>query len=51
MYRRYFRVDKDGFNTILRLIAPNIEKRDTNMRKSICPAERLGVTLRYLATG
>ena len=36
---------------LLSLVAPLIQKRDTNFRKSIPPAERLMVTLRFLASG
>jgi len=34
------------FHMLLDLIGPNIEKLDTNWRRSISPAERLAITLR-----
>ena len=36
---------------LLQLVAPLITKQDTNYRKAIPPADRLMVTLRYLASG
>ena len=50
-YKQYFRVDPTGFQAILGKVGPAIKKQDTSMRKSITPAERLAVTLRFLATG
>ena len=50
-YHQYFRLDEEKFNSILNYIKPAIKKQDTNMRKSIQPAERLAITLRFLATG
>ena len=50
-YRNFFRVDKDQFQFLLDKIAHMIRKSDTVMRSSIKPEERLGVTLRFLATG
>ena len=41
----------EKFQHLLALVKPHIEKKDTNFRKSIPPAERLALTLRYLATG
>lgn len=51
MYKKYFRMTPEGFKTILEKIRPLIYKMDTVMRKAITPAERLAVTLRFLATG
>ena len=33
------------------MVKPQIQKQDTNMRKSIPAGEKLALTLRYLATG
>ena len=50
-YRNFFRINKEQFLFILGKIRHAIRKQDTAMRKSINPDERLGVTLRFLATG
>ena len=39
------------FEYLLSTIGPRIAKRDTNMRRCITVQERLGVALRFLATG
>ncbi|CAK1592157.1 unnamed protein product [Parnassius mnemosyne] len=41
----------NSFDELLSIISQRIKKQDTNMRRSITPAERLAVTLRYLASG
>ena len=41
----------DRFDNLLTLVKPIIEKRDTKFRKPIPAAERLALTLRFLATG
>ena len=51
MFRRYHRVDRESFRTILAMVSPHIQKVDTNMRVSITPGQRLSATLRFLATG
>lgn len=51
LYRNFFRMDEANFNELLDLVAPTITKEDTVMRKSIPAAERLALTLRFLATG
>lgn len=51
LYRNFLRMNATQFDYILALVTPYIIKRDTNMRQSISPGERLAVTLRYLATG
>ncbi|XP_065069253.1 putative nuclease HARBI1 [Rhopilema esculentum] len=51
MYQRYFRLNEDLFKSLLAKVRPMIQRKDTHMRKSISAAERLAVTLRYLATG
>uniref|UniRef100_K1QSK7 Putative nuclease HARBI1 n=1 Tax=Magallana gigas TaxID=29159 RepID=K1QSK7_MAGGI len=42
---------KEDFTEFLVKMSPLIVKKETIMRKSISPAERLSLTLRYLATG
>ena len=49
--RGYIRVDGTQFNYLLEHLSPIPQKEDTNMRKCIDPAERICLTLRYLATG
>ena len=41
----------ERFDHLLELVKPIIEKKDTNLRKSIPAAERLAITLRFLGTG
>ena len=41
----------DRFEHLLSLVDPIITKKDTRMRKAIGPAERLSLTLHYLAYG
>jgi len=43
---RYFRMSSDTFKYILELIRTSIKKQNTYFRRSICPEERLMVTLR-----
>ena len=50
-YREFFRINKEQFQFLVREIANRIAKKDTVMRSSIKPDERLAVTLRFLATG
>ncbi|XP_046671118.1 uncharacterized protein LOC124361127 [Homalodisca vitripennis] len=50
-FRNYLRMDEDAYEQLLLLVTPLIEKKDTVMRKSISPHERLTATLRFLATG
>lgn len=50
-FRNYLRMDEDAYKQLLLLVTPLIEKKDTVMRKSISPHERLTATLRFLATG
>lgn len=47
----YTRMTAENFDYLVHLVTPYIQKEDTNYRKSISPAERLAVTLRYLASG
>ena len=50
-YRNFLRVTGEDFDTLLERVSPLIKKENTRMREAITPAERLAVTLRYLATG
>ena len=50
-YRNFVRMDAGTFEELLTSIAPRITYQDTVLRKAISPAERLAVTLRFLATG
>ena len=50
-FRRILRMDRATYCYLLDLVGPLIEKQDTQMRRAIPPAERLAVTMRYLATG
>ena len=49
-YLKYLRMTTT-FNILLEKVRPYIEKKNTVMRNSISAAERLTVTLRFLATG
>ncbi|XP_062571585.1 uncharacterized protein LOC134233621 [Saccostrea cucullata] len=44
-------MDEDSFMELLHLVTPHIKRRNTVMRDAIPPAERLSITLRFLATG
>jgi hypothetical protein len=50
-YKNFLRMDLVTFESLLAEVEPLIRKQDTVMRNSICPAEQLAVTLRFLATG
>ena len=50
-YLKYLRMTTTTFNILLEKVRPYIEKKNTAMRNSISAAERLTVTLRFLATG
>ena len=50
-YREMMRMNKEQFKEILQLIEPHISKQTNNFGKPISPAERLALTIRYLATG
>ena len=50
-FANFSRVYPDVFDKILQLITPAIQRCDTFFRKCISPGERLGITLRFLATG
>ena len=45
------RISPERFEYLLSLVAPRISKQKTKLREPIGPAERLCITLRYLASG
>ncbi|PIO23178.1 hypothetical protein AB205_0203050, partial [Aquarana catesbeiana] len=47
----YSRMSVNSFDELLRLLGTRLENQNTTFRNSVEPAERLLVTLRYLATG
>ncbi|XP_018402805.1 PREDICTED: putative nuclease HARBI1 [Cyphomyrmex costatus] len=48
---QYTRLTVEGFDNLLRIVQPHIEKMPTNYRKPIPARSRLYLTLRFLATG
>lgn len=50
-YKNYFRMNESSFNKLLDMVSPLLSRESTNMRHCLPVKERLGVTLRYLATG
>ena len=48
---RYIRMTPERFEHLLSLVGPLITKVNTKMRQAISAAERLTLTLRYLASG
>ena len=50
-FRQFHRLDPESFKKILNMVLPVIRKRETVMRATISPGERLAITLRFLATG
>lgn len=50
-FRNFIRMTATDFEHLLQGIATKIKKNDTKFRKAISPAERLMVTLRFLASG
>lgn len=50
-FRNFLRLDGTLFDELLRMVIPEIQKRDTIMRDAIPRSQRLSITLRYLATG
>lgn len=51
LYKNFVGKSAADFDHLLALVTPLIMKQNTKMRKVIPPAERLALTLRYLATG
>lgn len=50
-FKNYVRMSPECFDALVERVRPLIEKQDTNFRKAVPVAERLAVTLRYLASG
>uniref|UniRef100_A0AAX7V7Q6 Transposase Helix-turn-helix domain-containing protein n=1 Tax=Astatotilapia calliptera TaxID=8154 RepID=A0AAX7V7Q6_ASTCA len=50
-FQRYHRLSLGQFEDLLSRVGPRIARLDTNYRRSIPPAERLSICLRFLATG
>ena len=50
-FRTFCRMSYSDFDTLINLVGPRISKKDTSFRKAIPVAERLAVTLRFLASG
>ncbi|XP_017467818.1 PREDICTED: uncharacterized protein LOC108360141 isoform X2 [Rhagoletis zephyria] len=50
-YKNYLRMTESQFNLLLSYIEQDLVKQDTQMRDAITPAEKLCLTLRFLATG
>uniref|UniRef100_A0A8C2BK42 DDE Tnp4 domain-containing protein n=1 Tax=Cyprinus carpio TaxID=7962 RepID=A0A8C2BK42_CYPCA len=50
-FKEYFRVSRCQFDEILHRVGPRIKRINTRLRRCICPAERLAICLRHLATG
>ncbi|KAF9424298.1 hypothetical protein HW555_000437, partial [Spodoptera exigua] len=47
----YFRMTIPTFDNLLKKVEKDLKKRDTNMRKSIRPEEKLAICIRYMASG
>jgi len=50
-YWNFLRMDAESFTILLHEVSPLICRQNTRMRECISAAERLSITLRYLATG
>lgn len=50
-FKTFCRMSLSDFDALINLVGPRIAKKDTTFRKCIPAAERLAVTLRYLASG
>ncbi len=44
---KYFRMEVDVFDDLLRRVGPKLIKKNSNFRDPIQPSQRLAVTLRY----
>ena len=50
-FRNYLRMTQGQFEELCGLVATSVKRQDTNMRLSISVAQRVALTLRFLATG
>lgn len=50
-YKNFLRMSDTDFNFLLQKVTPKIQKKNTVMRSAISAAERLAVTLKFLAGG
>ena len=51
VFRKFHRMTRESFYELLAMVSRMVSKRDTHLRMSLKPSERLSVTLRFLATG
>lgn len=51
LFHNFFRMKATDFEFLSNCVGPKISKDDTSFRRAVPAAERLMVTLRYLATG
>ena len=45
-FKNFLRMDQTCFDELLEMVKPQLQKQDTNMRKSIPAGEKLALTLR-----
>ncbi|KAL4121972.1 hypothetical protein QTP88_014387 [Uroleucon formosanum] len=45
-FQSFYRMEKKTFDMLVELIGSKIQKKDTNYRRSVCPRERILITLR-----
>ena len=50
-WRRHFRLNASSFKSLVELVRPRLEKRDTQFRKAICIEKRVAIGLWRLTTG
>jgi hypothetical protein len=50
-FMTFCRMSYSDFDALISLVGPRISKKDTSFRKAVPVAERLAVTLRFLASG
>lgn len=45
-FRSFYRMKRETFQELVKLVGPAIKKKDTNYRRAVCVEERLLITLR-----
>ena len=50
-WHNFLRMNESAYLTLLSMVSPLIQKKNTTMRQAITPHERLTATSRFLATG